>query len=92
MKHQEIFYYFYIDAILKYLHDVSGGSRISRRRGEDLVWGGGGGGGGGEGGAKSQGSYISKNLYVKTKESGPLGGARRQRPHGSANGCICHDL
>ena len=29
------------------------------------------------GGANSQGSYVSKNLYVKIKESGPLwGGAR----------------
>ena len=27
------------------------------------------------GGANSRGSYVSKSLYVKTKESGPLGGA-----------------
>ena len=32
------------------------------------------------GGANSQGGYVSKNLYVKTKESGPVGGARRRRP------------
>ena len=25
------------------------------------------------GGANSRGGYVSKNLYVKTKESGPLG-------------------
>ena len=41
---------------------ISGGSRISRRAGADLI-----------GGANSQGGYILKNLYVKTKESGPLG-------------------
>ena len=28
------------------------------------------------GGANSRGSYVLKNLYVKTKESGPIGGAR----------------
>ena len=32
------------------------------------------------GGVDSQGSYISKILYVKTKESGPLGGVCRARP------------
>ena len=32
------------------------------------------------GGANSQRANISKNLYVKTKESGPLGGVRRTRP------------
>ena len=37
---------------------TSGGSRISRRGG----------------GVDSRGSYISKILYVKAKESGPLGG------------------
>ena len=26
------------------------------------------------GGVDSRGGYVSKNLYVKTKESGPLGG------------------
>ena len=31
------------------------------------------------GGADSRGSYISKILYVKTKELGPLGGARAGR-------------
>ena len=35
------------------------------------------------GGANSQSSYVSKNLYVKIKESGPLGG---HIPPGSANG------
>ena len=29
------------------------------------------------GGVDSRGSYISKILYVKTKELGPLGGAAR---------------
>ena len=28
------------------------------------------------GGVDSQGGYVSKILYVKTKELGPLGGAR----------------
>ena len=42
----------------------SGGSRISRRGGVDLVGV----------GVDSRGSYISKILYVKTKELGPLGG------------------
>ena len=37
------------------------------------------------GGANSQGSYVSKNLYVKTKESGPLGGRAPAAPPGSAN-------
>ena len=32
------------------------------------------------GGADSRGGYISKILYVKRKESGPLGGMRRARP------------
>ena len=36
------------------------------------------------GGANSWGGYISKNLYVKTKESGPMGGARQRRPPESA--------
>ena len=31
------------------------------------------------GGVDSQGSYISKILYVKTKELGPLGGAHAGR-------------
>ena len=51
------------------LTHTSGGSKISRRRGVDLV---------GEG-VDSRGSYISKILYVKTKELGPLGGARAGR-------------
>ena len=34
-----------------------------------------------EGGVDPRGGYISKILYVKTKESGPLGGGvRRTRP------------
>ena len=32
------------------------------------------------GGADSLGSYISKILYVETKESGPLGGVPGARP------------
>ena len=32
------------------------------------------------GAANSRGGYVSKNLYVETKESGPLGGAHQQRP------------
>ena len=43
--------------------NISGGSRISRRGGVDLV-----------GGVDSRGGYVLKILYVKTKESGPLGG------------------
>ena len=31
------------------------------------------------GGVDSQGSYVSKILYVKTKELGPLGGAHAGR-------------
>ena len=42
----------------------SGRSRIFHRRGMDLIGG----------GVDSQGSYISKILYVKMKELGPLGG------------------
>ena len=32
------------------------------------------------GDVNSRGSYVSKILYVKTKELGPLGGARAGRP------------
>ena len=32
------------------------------------------------GGLDSRGGYVSKILYVKTKESGPLGGMHRVRP------------
>ena len=42
----------------------SGGSRISRRGGVDLVGG----------GVDSRGGYVSKILYVKTKEIGTLRG------------------
>ena len=48
---------------------ISGGSRISRRGGVDLVGG----------GVDSRGGYVLKILYVKTKELGPLGGARAGR-------------
>ena len=48
---------------------ISGGSRISHRGGMDLV--------GGD--MDSRGSYISKILYVKTKELGPLGGVHPPR-------------
>ena len=50
----------------------SGGSRISRRGGVDLV----------RGAVDPRGGYVSKILHVKTKESGPVGGggARRARP------------
>ena len=55
----------------------SGGSRISRRGDVDLVGG----------GVDSQGGYVSKFFYVKTKELGPLGGGRAGRaPPRSANG------
>ena len=37
------------------------------------------------GGANSRGGYVSKNLYVKTKESGPLGGGALATPPGSTN-------
>ena len=55
----------------------SGGSRISRRGGVDLVGG----------GVDSRGGYVSKILYVKTKELGPLGGghAPGASPPRSAN-------
>ena len=33
----------------------------------------------------SRGSYVSKILYVETKEFGPLGGVRRARPLRSAS-------
>ena len=58
----------------------SGGSRISRRGGVDLV----------EGAVDPRGSYVLKILHVKMKESGPVGGARAGRapldpPMGSVN-------
>ena len=54
----------------------SGGSRISRRGGVDLVGG----------GVHSRGGYVSKILYVKMKELGPLGGAHAgHAPPTSAN-------
>ena len=56
----------------------------------------GGGGGGADlvgGGANSQGSYVSKNLYVKMKESGPVGGGARSGgvPPGSATALLLSD-
>ena len=48
----------------------SGGSRISRRGGMDLVgWA-----------MDPQGSYVSKILHVKMKESGPVGGHAGHTP------------
>ena len=45
------------------------------------------------GGANSRGSYVSKNLYVKMKESGPVGGrAPVAPPPGSATGSVCNDI
>ena len=43
---------------------MHGGSRISCRGAVDLVGG----------GVDFRGGYVSKILYVKTKQSGPLGG------------------
>ena len=37
------------------------------------------------GGVDSRGSYVSKILYVETKESGPLGGCAPGTPPRSAN-------
>ena len=50
--------------------DCSRGSRISHRGGHRPR----------RGGANSRGGYVSKNLYVKTKESGPVGGAPTAPP------------
>ena len=64
--------------LLKFHFPNSGGSRISQRGHRPRK--------GGGGGVDSRGSYVSKNLYVETNESGPLGkGMRRARPPGSAN-------
>ena len=58
----------------------SGGSRISRRGGAvDLV----------AGGVDSRGSYVSKILYVKMKELGPLGGACTRRAPLDPPTCHC---
>ena len=64
-----IFYFFKVIVCIN-LTPLSGGSRISRRGGVDLVGG----------PVDPRGGYVSKILYVKTKESGPVGGARRARP------------
>ena len=40
-------------------------------RSQDFPWG---------GGVDSRGGYVSKILYVKTKESGPLRGVGQARP------------
>ena len=37
------------------------------------------------GGIDSWGSYVSKSLYVKPKDSGPLGACPVHAPHRSAN-------
>ena len=59
-----------------WLNKCSGGSRISRKGDVDLV----------VGGVDSRGSYVSRILYVKTKESWPLGGrAPGTPPSRSAN-------
>ena len=58
----------------------SGGSRISHRGSVDLVGG---------GGMESRGGYVSKILYVKTKESGPLEGAPGTPPR-FANVGLCY--
>ena len=52
----------------------SGGSRISRRGGIDLV-----------GGVDSRGGYVLKIFYVETKESEPLGGSAPGTPPRSPN-------
>ena len=57
---------------------ISSRSRISHR-GANLV-----------GGANSQGDYVSKNLYVKTKESGPMGGMCQWCPPGSTTDYDSH--
>ena len=57
---------------------VSGGSRISHSGSVDLV----------VGAVDPRGGYILKILHVKTKESGPVGGAcARHAPPRSANAC-----
>ena len=38
--------------------------------------------------ANSRGGYVSKILYVETKESGPLGGRALAAPPGSAYGNV----
>ena len=50
-------------------NSTSGGSRISRRGGVDLV----------RGAMDPRGGYVLKILHVKMKESGPVGGARAGR-------------
>ena len=55
---------------------------LNQRRIQDFPWGAPTSKGGG---ANSRGGYVSKILYVKTKESGPLGGrAPAAPPPGSA--------
>ena len=59
-----------------YVTDTSGRSRISRRGGRAPV----------RGGVDLRRGHFSVKMYVKTKELGPMGGARRARPPRSANG------
>ena len=67
--------------LLMQYNQTSSGSRISRRGGRRPR----------RGGANSRGSYVSKNLYVKTKESGPVGGrAPAAPPPGSATVNLFH--
>ena len=56
----------------------SGGSRISRRGGLDLVGG----------GVDSRGGYVLKILYVETKESGPLTVACAASRSANGLGCL----
>ena len=55
----------------------SGGSKISHREGVDLIGG---------RGVDSRGSCVLKILYVKTKESRPLGGCT---PGTFLDVCVC---
>ena len=41
------------------------------------------------GGVDSRGGYVSKILYVETKESGPRGGGAPGTPPRSDNVCVC---
>ena len=68
--HGPIFFLSNIPFALYWNISFSGGYRISRRGGVDLV----------EGAVDPRGGYVSKILHVKTKESGPVGGARPLDP------------
>ena len=56
--------------MIKVSCNVSGRSRISHRGGVDLI----------RGAVDPWGTYISKILHVKTKESGPIGGCTPGMP------------